>query len=219
MKAMMLSWNTGASNWTELKTFFSMRTVRQWHRLPRVVLQSPPSEMFNIWLDKAFSSLVWRAWYDHMATTVLNRGHSQPQLLCDLHESQGMLELVWLWMKQICYLSPGSRRWGILYIMSANERQYFQPLKTHEREIPSYYTLFINNYQIGNARNFITSDCVYPSSYIQSIFLCIYICEYAKIAWEIYPTQKLLCTECLRWCCLHFLADSTVRRVKYFRSF
>lgn len=60
------------------------------------------------------------------------------------------------------------------HIMSANETQYFQTLKTHEKEIWWYYTLFIKNHQISNARNFTTRDCVYPSPYTQSIFLCIY---------------------------------------------
>lgn len=112
MKAMMLSLNTGGSNWTDLKTFSPVTTVRQYHKLPRVVLQSPPLEMFNIWLNKALSSLVW-------------------PYGCFCFEQRSLPTPVTLWLTWksgnvwtssamdktfvgVCYLCPGSRSWIIL---------------------------------------------------------------------------------------------------------
>jgi len=40
------------------KRFFTMRVVRHWNRLPRVVVDTPSSEVFKARLDGALSNLV-----------------------------------------------------------------------------------------------------------------------------------------------------------------
>jgi len=40
------------------KKFFTMRVVRHWHRLPRVVVDAPSLEVFKARLDGALSNLV-----------------------------------------------------------------------------------------------------------------------------------------------------------------
>ncbi|KFZ57764.1 hypothetical protein N338_04058, partial [Podiceps cristatus] len=40
------------------KKFFTMRTVRPWHRLPREAVAAPSLEVFKARLDGALSSLV-----------------------------------------------------------------------------------------------------------------------------------------------------------------
>jgi len=40
------------------KTFFSMRVVKHWHRLPREVVDASSLEAFKARLDGALSSLV-----------------------------------------------------------------------------------------------------------------------------------------------------------------
>ncbi|KFV82324.1 hypothetical protein N308_00503, partial [Struthio camelus australis] len=40
------------------KNFFPMRTVKQWKRLPREVVQSPSMEGFKTQLEKALNNLV-----------------------------------------------------------------------------------------------------------------------------------------------------------------
>jgi len=40
------------------KTFFTMRAVKHWHRLPREVVKAPFLEAFKVRLDRALSSLV-----------------------------------------------------------------------------------------------------------------------------------------------------------------
>ncbi|KFO56997.1 hypothetical protein N302_10648, partial [Corvus brachyrhynchos] len=40
------------------KKFFTMRVVRDWHRLPREVVDAPSLEVFKVRLDGALSSLV-----------------------------------------------------------------------------------------------------------------------------------------------------------------
>ena len=42
----------------EIKSSFIMRSVRQWNRLPRVVVPSPSLEAFKTQLDKTLSNLV-----------------------------------------------------------------------------------------------------------------------------------------------------------------
>lgn len=37
---------------------FTMRTVRQWHRLSREAVQSPPLKILETWLDKKLNNLV-----------------------------------------------------------------------------------------------------------------------------------------------------------------
>ena len=41
------------------KKFFTLRVVKHWHRLPRVVVDAPSLEVFETRLDGALSSLVW----------------------------------------------------------------------------------------------------------------------------------------------------------------
>ncbi|KFP12155.1 hypothetical protein Z169_13727, partial [Egretta garzetta] len=40
------------------KKFFTMRVVKHWHRLPRVVVEAPSLETFKARLDGALSSLI-----------------------------------------------------------------------------------------------------------------------------------------------------------------
>jgi len=40
------------------KKFFTMRVVRQWHRLPREAVAAPSLAVFKARLDGAFSNLV-----------------------------------------------------------------------------------------------------------------------------------------------------------------
>ena len=42
-----------------LKKFFSARAVRQWHRLPRKVVESPSLEVFKKHVEVTLSDLVW----------------------------------------------------------------------------------------------------------------------------------------------------------------
>jgi len=41
------------------KTFFTMRVMRHWHRLPREVVDAPSLEVFKVRLDRALSNLVY----------------------------------------------------------------------------------------------------------------------------------------------------------------
>jgi len=41
------------------KKFFTMRVLKNWHRLPREVVYAPSLEMFKSGLDGALSNLVW----------------------------------------------------------------------------------------------------------------------------------------------------------------
>ncbi|KFQ03794.1 hypothetical protein N330_02923, partial [Leptosomus discolor] len=40
------------------RTFFTMRVVKHWNRLPREVVEAPSLEIFKIRLDRALSNLV-----------------------------------------------------------------------------------------------------------------------------------------------------------------
>jgi len=40
------------------KTFFTMRVVKHWNRLPREVVEAPSLETFKAGLDRALSNLV-----------------------------------------------------------------------------------------------------------------------------------------------------------------
>ncbi|KFW05240.1 hypothetical protein N327_13908, partial [Fulmarus glacialis] len=40
------------------KKFFTMRVMKQWHRLPREVVDAPSLETFKVRLDGALSSLM-----------------------------------------------------------------------------------------------------------------------------------------------------------------
>ena len=40
------------------KTFFTMRVVKRWNRLPREVVDAPPLETFKVRLDVALSNLI-----------------------------------------------------------------------------------------------------------------------------------------------------------------
>jgi len=40
------------------KTFFMVRVVKHWHRLPREVVDAPSLETFKVRLDRALSNLV-----------------------------------------------------------------------------------------------------------------------------------------------------------------
>ncbi|KFQ34877.1 hypothetical protein N332_13436, partial [Mesitornis unicolor] len=40
------------------KTFFTVRVVRHWHRLPREAVDAPSLEVFKARLDRALSNLV-----------------------------------------------------------------------------------------------------------------------------------------------------------------
>ncbi|KGL88037.1 hypothetical protein N301_13506, partial [Charadrius vociferus] len=40
------------------KTFFTLRVVRHWNRLPREAVEAPSLEMFKARLDRALSNLV-----------------------------------------------------------------------------------------------------------------------------------------------------------------
>ena len=42
------------------KTFFTVRVVRHWNRLPKDVVDAPTLEAFKARLDGALSNLVWR---------------------------------------------------------------------------------------------------------------------------------------------------------------
>lgn len=103
---------------TELKTFFPMRTVRQWDSCQGWWFYSPHLQECSVsdWIKSS------AAWCDHMATSVLSRGHFQPQWLCDWHESQGMLELALLWMTQIwkCVFYPQDHAVRMYYVSKWN---------------------------------------------------------------------------------------------------
>ncbi|KFP14329.1 hypothetical protein Z169_07292, partial [Egretta garzetta] len=40
------------------KTFFTMRVVKHWNRLPREVVEAPSLEAFSARLDRALSNLI-----------------------------------------------------------------------------------------------------------------------------------------------------------------
>jgi len=40
------------------KTFFMMRVMRHWNRLPREIVKVPPSDVFKVWWDWALSNLI-----------------------------------------------------------------------------------------------------------------------------------------------------------------
>ncbi|KFV54152.1 hypothetical protein N341_03443, partial [Tyto alba] len=40
------------------KKFFTIRVVKHWNRLPRVVVDSPSLETFKVRLDRALSNLI-----------------------------------------------------------------------------------------------------------------------------------------------------------------
>ncbi|KFW68012.1 hypothetical protein AS28_04549, partial [Pygoscelis adeliae] len=40
------------------KTFFTMRVVKHWHRLPRELVDAPSLETFKVRLDGALSNLI-----------------------------------------------------------------------------------------------------------------------------------------------------------------
>ncbi|KFW69664.1 hypothetical protein AS28_01033, partial [Pygoscelis adeliae] len=40
------------------KTFFTLRVVKHWHRLPREVVDAPSLATFKVRLDRALSSLI-----------------------------------------------------------------------------------------------------------------------------------------------------------------
>jgi len=41
------------------KTFFTVRVVKHWHRLPREVVEAPSPETFKVKLDRALSNQVY----------------------------------------------------------------------------------------------------------------------------------------------------------------
>jgi len=40
------------------RTFFTMRVVKHWHRLPREVIDAPSLETFKVGLDRALSKVI-----------------------------------------------------------------------------------------------------------------------------------------------------------------
>jgi len=49
------------------KTFFTMKVVRHWHRVPREAVAAPSLAVFKTRLDGALSNLVWWKVSLHMA--------------------------------------------------------------------------------------------------------------------------------------------------------
>lgn len=70
------------------KSFFILRTVKQWERLPREVVQPLSFEFFKTELDKALRNLVWPhswPWFEQEVGLETFGGLFQPELSLDYY--------------------------------------------------------------------------------------------------------------------------------------
>lgn len=76
--------------------FFTIRTVKQWNRLPQKIVQFPSSEVFKIQLDNDLSNLAWpQSWpyFEEEVRLENSWGPFQPKLALEpktmkMNESQ-----------------------------------------------------------------------------------------------------------------------------------
>ena len=93
-RCMVGGWETMSVSWNERfwmgvrKSFFTLRTVRQWERLPREIVQPLSLEFFKTELDRALRNLVWPhswPWFEQEVGLETFGDLFQPELSLDYY--------------------------------------------------------------------------------------------------------------------------------------